>query len=285
MHAIAPRTLLADDPDTMAALEKKLKQMPKDVMDSLFEEYYNQFKGRPDDARNFLRSYVTTAAPEQSTLGKVVSAIGGMISPFMWEHNMLQQSNLERAWVKDARNHYNMDSSYSGEDAIVAHKRRFGVNEPYLVVDKKNNRMTLYRNNEPLETHYVTLGSKVGDMAIPNGVRYYSQTPRTTGAGVFTARSVSTSPYTGNEPMFVMDTPYTREGKMKQALHSPANYKDRLAPFHNQTLSNRVSFGCVSGDCGVVKHIYDDGLLQAGDSIYVLPEVEGNQLIEKGGKL
>ena len=34
-----------------------------------------------------------------------------------------------------------------------------------------------------------------------------------------------------------------------------------------------------------MKKLYKDKTLQTGDSVYVLPEIEGNNLIEKNGKL
>lgn len=39
---------------------------------------------------------------------------------------------------------------------------------------------------------------------LPLNARYLSDTPRTTGAGVFTLHGRSTSAYPGNEPMYTM---------------------------------------------------------------------------------
>ena len=119
-------------------------------------------------------------------------------------------------------------------------------------------------------------------MTIPSEAKYLADGPRTTGAGVFTLSSRPTSKYLGNEPVFFMVSDKT--GRVGQALHSPAS-KSRLIPFRNSKVSKRVSYGCVSGNCGVVKHLYDDKILTDNDTIYVLPEVTGNNLIEKRGKL
>lgn len=117
----------------------------------------------------------------------------------------------------------------------------------------------------------------------PTNIKYLSQTPRTTGAGIFTVQGYGTSHYPGNEPSYVLRSDSI--SPVTQAIHSPANYTDRLAPFKDKSLSKRVSYGCISGNCGVLDHLYKNRIISSGDTIYVLPEVEGNQLIEKNGKL
>lgn len=68
------------------------------------------------------------------------------------------------------------------------------------------------------------------------------------------------------------------------AIHSPAG-QGRRRHIVDKNLSKRVSFGCTSPDCGVAKHLFKDKLLQKGDSVYILPETEGNYIYEHEGKL
>lgn len=174
------------------------------------------------------------------------------------------------------------DSNNEGLTAIFDHKTRYGVTKPYTVVDKRHNTLTVYKGTTPVESHFVTLGSNIGD-GLAERAPYLSATPRTTGAGVFVAIPKPTSNYTGKEPMFLLKNSGAYGTIL--AIHSPANYTDRLLPFKDRSVSNRVSFGCVSGNCGVSKHLYDDKIINNGDSVYVLPEVDGNRLVEQNGKL
>jgi hypothetical protein len=55
-----------------------------------------------------------------------------------------------------------------------------------------------------LEEHPITLGKNVGDMMVNSDAKYLSDSPRTTGAGVFTLESRANSNYLGKEPLFIM---------------------------------------------------------------------------------
>ena len=179
-----------------------------------------------------------------------------------------------------------LDSKRTGLPAILDHKVNSNVNDNYGVVDKINSILYIFNKNNLLASYPVTLGDHIGDGMSLKQNEYYSQLPGTTGAGVFTIRSVHpTSPYLGHEPMFIMHNSNSPNRRFYQALHSPANSTDRLAPFKNPKISNRVSRGCVAGNCGVMTDIYNKKLLQPKDSVYVLPEVPGNDLVEHKGKL
>ena len=174
------------------------------------------------------------------------------------------------------------DSKNTNLQAIFDHKKKFDVDENYAVVDKKNNTLSIYNKDKLISSYPVTLGSNVGDGMLPLNVRYLSDTPRTTGAGVFTLHGRDTSSYPGKEPMYIMESDSI--GPVAQAIHSPANLTNRRE-FFKTGKKGRISFGCVSADCGIMSKLYKDKTLQTGDSIYVLPEVKGNNLIEKNGKL
>jgi hypothetical protein len=89
--------------------------------------------------------------------------------------------------------------------AIFDHKKRFGINSPYSVTDKKNGTYNIYQNGDELvKSIPITLGSNVGDGMMPLDIKYLGESPRTTGAGVYTLRARKNSPYPGNEPMFIL---------------------------------------------------------------------------------
>lgn len=174
------------------------------------------------------------------------------------------------------------DSKNTNLLAIFDHKNRFDVNKNYAVIDKKNNTLSIYNKDKLIASYPVTLGLNVGDGMLPLNAKYLGDSPRTTGAGVFTLYGRSTSPYTGKEPYYTMRSDSI--GSVAQAIHSPANLTNRRE-FFRTGKNGRISYGCVSTDSGIMKKLYKDKTLQTGDSIYVLPEVKGNNLIEKNGKL
>ena len=174
------------------------------------------------------------------------------------------------------------DSKNTNLQAIFDHKNRFDVDKNYAVIDKKNNTLSIYNKDKLVSSYPVTLGLNVGDGMLPLNAKYLGDSPRTTGAGVFTLHGRDTSSYPGKEPMYIMESDSI--GPVAQAIHSPANLTNRRE-FFKTGKKGRISFGCVSADCGILKKLYKDKTLQTGDSVYVLPEVKGNNLIEKNGKL
>ena len=174
------------------------------------------------------------------------------------------------------------DSKNTNLQAIFDHKNKYNVDENYAVVDKKNNTLSIYNKDKLISSYPVTLGSNVGDGMMPISAKYVGDSPKTTGAGVFTLHARSSSPYPGHEPYYTMRSDSI--GPTAQALHSPANLTSRRE-FFRTGKKGRISYGCVSTDSGIMKQIYKDKTLRTGDSIYVLPEVEGNDLVERNGKL
>lgn len=174
------------------------------------------------------------------------------------------------------------DSKNTNLQAIFDHKKRFNIDKNYGVIDKKKSTLSIYNKDKLIASFPVTLGRNIGDGMMPLNVRWLSETPGTTGAGVFTLHGRGTSHYTGNEPMYTMRSDSI--GSVAQALHSPANLTNRVEYFKTGK-NNRVSLGCASTNCGIMEKIYNDKLLQTRDSMYVLPEIKGNNLIEKDSKL
>ena len=196
---------------------------------------------------------------------------------------VIQEASIFPNIFNNSKNN-SYDSPNEGLQAIFDHKKRFGINSPYHVINKKNGTYNLYQNGDELVVSFpVTLGSNIGDGMMPLDIKYLGESPRTTGAGVYTLSARKTSPYPGNEPMFVLRSDSI--GSVAQAFHSPANLTTRREFFRNPNSTNRVSYGCISGDCGVLSELYNNKLINNKDSLYVLPEIEGNKLIEKEGKL
>ena len=204
--------------------------------------------------------------PTQAGFGSVASYISKFISSII--------GSMDSKPIQDSKN--------TNLQAIFDHKKKFDVDENYAVIDKKNNTLNIYNKDKLISSYPVTLGSNVGDGMLPLNARYLSDTPRTTGAGVFTLHGRNTSAYPGNEPMYTMRSDSI--GPVAQAIHSPANLTNRRE-FFKTGKKGRISFGCISTDTGIMKKLYKDKTLQTGDSVYVLPEIEGNNLIEKNGKL
>ena len=175
----------------------------------------------------------------------------------------------------------------TGLDAIVNHKVNYGVQDPYIVVDKANNLMQIMRGKDVLERHEVTTSLNKGDGWYPlAGHAGLPNMPRTTGAGVYTLRGVPKSEYPRDrdkkEPMFFL---YAGDANSTMAIHEPVNAVRRSLFENNNVFDNRVSYGCISPKSGVVGRLYNDKVIQTGDSVYVLPEVPGNYMYEEDGKL
>lgn len=162
-------------------------------------------------------------------------------------------------------------------------------------VDKRNGQAYFFKGEHPVHSFKITLGRNLGDgyydySADPRNQKYLEEhpggvefwkTPAMTPAGAFSVVSRSTSPYVGNEPLYYL----THNGKNIQvAVHSPANTTDRIAPFRNPNVSNRVSYGCISGNCGNLSYLYDNKLLNTGDSLFVSPTEKGNYFKNVNGK-
>ena len=176
------------------------------------------------------------------------------------------------------------DSQNQGEQAIADHKIKLNVNDPYLLFDKKNQRMRLKVKDQVLYEYPITLGKTIGDGLPSLETRYVGDAPGTTGAGIFTVGNIKpTSNYIGNEPIFQL-YPDSVNQYISQSLHSPAGVS-RIQALRNPNSSKRVQSGCMSPDCGVLQYLYDNGLIHQKDSAYVLPEVDGNRLIEKNARL
>lgn len=188
---------------------------------------------------------------------------------------------------KNSGSQNSQDSNYRGIQAIIDHKRRFNVQDPYAVLDKAKNTLFIMQGGKTLEKHEATSSLNKGDGWFPlAGHAGLPNMPRTTGAGVYTLYARPTSEYPRDreykEPMFML---FSGKDNSTMAVHEPVNEERRALFSNGNPLDNRASYGCISVPEGIVRHLYDDKVLSTGDSIYVLPEVEGNYMYEKNGKI
>lgn len=113
-----------------------------------------------------------------------------------------------------------------------------------------------------------------------------SQMPRTTGAGIYTGVWRPTSDYPRDrdykEPMIEL---FTGKSRSSMAVHEPVNAMRRSLFNNNNPYDNRTSYGCISIPEGEVRNLYENKMFNTGDSIYVLPEVEGNYIYDNNGNL
>lgn len=171
------------------------------------------------------------------------------------------------------------DSKNTGEQAILDHIKRFNIKGRKGIINKKDKTFKIYHGDSLVAQYPITDGQNIGDGMFPLDIQYLSQAPKTTGAGVFTVEALETSPYMGHEPMFRLMPDSV--GHLVQAIHSPAG-PSRIQAVKNKTGSTT---GCLNGLCGMTSEIFNKKLLQSKDSVYILPEIEGNELIEKNGRL
>ena len=171
--------------------------------------------------------------------------------------------------------------------AIINHKKTNKVNNPYIVIDKQNGTMSVYRGDSLLAKHEVSLGRNIGDGTTilskdaDSDKTDWSAASGRTPAGIFTiADAAPESPYLGKEPIYRLQ--YENGTRTGTAIHSPAS-KSRLDALKKG--NKRLSYGCVSPYPGVLKGLYDSKTIQQGDSVYILPETEGNYIYQDNGKL
>lgn len=177
------------------------------------------------------------------------------------------------------------DSDKEGLQAILEHKRKLNVNDPYAVIDKLNHTLNIYKKDSLLESHPIITGKNIGDGMFPTNIKYLGESPGTTPAGVFTIGHIKpTSDYIGHGPVLQLQAD-SISPNVSFSIHPPASNK-RITGLNSPNGSIRnQSLACVNGKCGMTEHLIDNNLLGLRDSIYVLPQVEGNKMIEKNGRL
>lgn len=257
-----------------------------------------RFKSKPE--RNIVSRFQADLAAQNFLDTKDIDGSWGPKTQAAWEK--AQQSgyiNQHGRLVKYVPSKENKDSDNTGLKAIMDHKVRFNVTEPYLFVNKQNNTATLYRKDTPIQSWEISQGGgNPSDAYTTPGWKYYSELGnRATGAGIFTIRKASPHSYYGVQPNGNRATSnnwngepiYWLQTESKQpasnAIHGPAGYS-RSKVFNNGNPNdNRVSYGCISFPDGSLYPVYNNKMLQTGDTVYINPEMPGNYIYEQNGKL
>lgn len=174
--------------------------------------------------------------------------------------------------------------------AIMEHKIKTGVTEPYLYISPREGMLYRIQGNNILYRSPVATGVNFdsdGLTELPmvgsnKGLKYdRTITTSSTPAGVFT---IGDRGMYANEPRFNLFE--GREGNpnaklIQAALHAPAS-ADRQNKLMNG--NNQLTFGCIQLPSGEMICLDKD--INMGDSVYIEPTVNGNYLYEdKDGRI
>lgn len=157
----------------------------------------------------------------------------------------------------------------------------------YLIVDKKNARMHLYRGGEKVDSFEVGVGKKEGDAQTVtktvNGKIDWGSGNYSTGAGKYTISQVNPSNKTYyNLPSFNLKNEQGIE--VSTAIHGTP-YARRKYFNDGNNENNRMSYGCINGKCQDLSKLYEVYNLKEGDEVYILPEDEKNEFVFENGVL
>jgi LysM repeat protein len=156
--------------------------------------------------------------------------------------------------------------------------------EVYSIVDKKNAKMLIYKGDKLLKSFEIGTGENPGDAQtvtkIINGKTNWDSGNKSTGAGIYTISNINpkSDQYYGL-PSFNLKN----EQGIEVATSIHGTPKGRRKHFNNNTLSdNRMSNGCINGQCNDLVEMYN--YLNEGTKVYILPEDKGNRFEIVDGK-
>lgn len=252
--------------------------------------------GGPGDT-SILGRYFDSAIEQVKNAGRAVKAL--LSDDDNTKHTKKQHksddSKKEYTWLQSLGNKIATktgldflytDSPNKNMQAIIDHMVTNGNNNNYGIIDKKNQKLYIMNGNDTLRAEEITLGKNVGDgynILAPSKKVYYRNLPRTTGAGIYNVKVRGHQPGYNNEQMLDL---YENKVRSGIALHAPTKDPTRRAAFNNNNQEdNRVSYGCVSGNCGVVQDIINKRQLSESTPLFILPEMEDNYIRENNGVL
>lgn len=252
--------------------------------------------GGPGDT-SILGRYFDSAVEQVKNAGRAVKAL--LSDEDNTKHTKKQHksddSKKEYTWLESLGNKIATktgldflytDSPNKNMQAIIDHMVTNGNNNNYGIIDKKNQKLYIMNGNDTLRTEEITLGKNVGDgynILAPSKKVYYRNLPRTTGAGIYNVKVRGHQPGYNNEQMLDL---YENKVRSGIALHAPTKDPTRRAAFNNNNQEdNRVSYGCVSGNCGIVQDIINKRQLSESTPLFILPEMEDNYIRENNGVL
>jgi len=223
--------------------------------------------------------------------------------------NYIEEVSLaEESWISTDKLKQNRKDINGGDDESVVVKSQM-LNDPnqrYVVIDKKSQRLKLYQGDNVIMDFEVGTGQNAGDAQTvtknkyidPNGnivtpkeafiaeekdgkIVYEKLKPgykskvdwsagnKQTGAGKFTMGSVGEYKDT---PSFTLVNENGIE--IPAVIHAALNSRKQY--FDNDNIEdNRMSNGCINGQCSDLEALYNTGL-PPGSPVFILPEEDGN---------
>lgn len=235
---------------------------------------------------------------KQITYERAVDGIMGRMTRQAMENSKKKRDNIqinipkEQSQIQTTDNSsflnkiplFRQDSKNANLEAIFDNQRNRLIKNNYGVVDKQNATFSIYNGDSLVHQIPIVLGKNKGD-GLASG-KWNSESSGTTGAGVYKV-FIGEGPdhYMSKENMLQLMSDDDDPNKYSRvSLHSPASFR-RLQGLKLPANQRRMSNGCFMGKCGDSQYIVDKKLLKNDDTVYVLPEIEGNSLIEKNGKI
>lgn len=210
----------------------------------------------------------------------------------------------EEAWynVDDIQKNNNKVNDLTDENIIINSQLLNNPNQSYVVIDKKTQRLKLYRGDQVDLDFEVLTGANDGDAQTVTNVIDYNKDGitteadkrggkyetdwkagnRSTGAGVYTInQSAPTSENRyQNAPSFNL---LNESGiQVGTSIHGTPGFRNKF--FDDGNLENNsASNGCINGKCSDLQALYNMNL-PTGTPVFILPEDEGNSFQQVDGK-
>ncbi len=210
----------------------------------------------------------------------------------------------EKSWynVDDIQKNNNKINDLTDENIIINSQLLNNPNQAYVVIDKKTQRLKLYRGDEVDLDFEVLTGANDGDAQTVTNVIDYNKDGitteadkrggkyktdwmagnRSTGAGIYTInQSAPTSEDRyQNAPSFNL---LNESGiQVGTSIHGTPGFRNKF--FDDGNLENNsASNGCINGKCSDLQALYNMNL-PTGTPVFILPEDEGNSFQQVDGK-
>ena len=210
----------------------------------------------------------------------------------------------DEAWysVDDIQKNNDKVNQLTDENIIINSQLLNNPNQAYVVIDKKTQRLKLYRGDEVDLDFEVLTGANDGDAQTVTNVIDYNKDGitteadkrggkykadwmagnRSTGAGVYTInQSAPTSEDRyQNAPSFNL---LNESGiQVGTSIHGTPGFRNKF--FDDGNLENNsASNGCINGKCSDLQALYNMNL-PTGTPVFILPEDEGNSFQQVDGK-
>ena len=210
----------------------------------------------------------------------------------------------EESWynVDDIQKNNDKVNKLTDENIIINSQLLNNPNQAYVVIDKKTQRLKLYRGDEVDLDFEVLTGANNGDAQTVTNVIDYNKDGittaadkregkyktdwmagnRSTGAGIYTInQSAPTSEDRyQNAPSFNL---LNESGiQVGTSIHGTPGFRNQY--FDDGNLENNsASNGCINGKCSDLQALYNMNL-PTGTPVFILPEDEGNSFQQVDGK-